>query len=396
VNDPTARDGAGYDAPLRALVNARVLIEDALRADCAVLIRGERIVAVVAADDARLDAAQRHDMHGQLLLPGFIDVQVNGGGGLLFNDAPTVDTLRGIASAHRRFGSTGLLPTLISDTPVVMRAAVAAVDAAIDEGVPGILGIHLEGPFLAPTRKGIHAAALFRPLGEADMALLTAPRRGALMLTLAPEQVAPATIRELTKAGVIVVAGHTAADYAATRRALDAGLRGFTHLYNAMTPLGSREPGVVGAALDDRASWCGLIVDGHHVHPASLRVAIAAKPRGKCVLVTDAMPPVGASQPDYLLNGEAITVRDGICQNAAGVLAGSALDMAGAVRNTVQLLGLPLSEASRMASAYPAAWLGLEHDRGQIAPGQRADFAVLDDALAVQETWIGGVRFSYG
>jgi N-acetylglucosamine-6-phosphate deacetylase len=213
------------------------------------------------------------------------------------------------------------------------------------------------------------------------------------MLTLAPEQVELETIRQLSAAGVIVLAGHTGADYATTRAALDAGLRGFTHLYNAMTPLGSREPGVVGAALDDPASWCGLIVDGRHVHPASLRVAIAAKPRGKCVLVTDAMPPVGAAEPSFVLNGETIRVIDGVCQNAAGTLAGSALDMASALRNTVQMLGLSLEEAARMASAYPAAWLGLEQQRGQLVAGQRADFAVLDDALTVRETWIGGVRY---
>jgi N-acetylglucosamine-6-phosphate deacetylase len=190
-----------------------------------------------------------------------------------------------------------------------------------------------------------------------------------------------------------VSVGHTAADYATTRAALDAGASGFTHLFNAMTPLGSREPGVVGAALDDAHSWCGLIADGHHVHPATLRVAIAAKARGKCVLVTDAMPPVGAEHPDYVLNGEPIHVRDGICQNAAGVLAGSALDMAGAVRNAVHLLGLPLDEASRMASQYPAAWLGLGKNQGQLVAGQRADFAVLDDDLVVHQTWIGGVAY---
>ena len=187
-------------------------------------------------------------------------------------------------------------------------------------------------------------------------------------------------------------AGHTAADYATTRAALDAGVCGFTHLYNAMTPLTSREPGVVGAALDDATSWCGLIVDGHHVHPAALRIAIAAKLPGKCVLVTDAMPPVGSANPDYVLNGQTITARDGICMSADGVLAGSALDMASALRNTVNLLGLPLAEAARMASLYPAQWLGLEQTHGCIAPGQRADFAVLDDTLHVRETWVGGER----
>ncbi|WP_424680968.1 N-acetylglucosamine-6-phosphate deacetylase [Frateuria sp. YIM B11624] len=380
--------------PLLALVNARVLADEGLREDVAVLVRNGHVLALAGMDDPRLAEAPRHDLGGALLLPGFIDVQVNGGGGLLFNDAPTVETLEGIAAAHRRFGTTGLLPTLITDTAPKMRAALDAVDAAIARGVPGILGIHLEGPFLAPARKGIHDASLFRTPDADDLLALTAQRRGVVMLTLAPERVDPSVIARLAAAGVRVVAGHTAADYATTRAALDAGVCGFTHLYNAMTPLTSREPGVVGAALDDAASWCGLIVDGHHVHPASLRVAINAKPPGKCVLVTDAMPPVGSARPDYVLNGQTITARNGICMNDAGVLAGSALDMAGAVRNTVNLLGLPLAEASRMASAYPAEWLGLEQTHGRIGPGQRADFAVLDDTLHVRETWVGGVRWA--
>jgi N-acetylglucosamine-6-phosphate deacetylase len=377
---------------LLALVNARVLTDEGLREDVAVLVRDGHVLALATRDDPRLARAPRRDLAGALLLPGFIDVQVNGGGGLLFNDAPTVDTLRAIAVAHRRFGTTGLLPTLITDTAARMRAALEAVDAAIAQGVPGILGIHLEGPFLAPARKGIHDATLFRTPDADDLLALTAPRRGVVMLTLAPERVGAAVIARLAGAGVRVVAGHTAADYATTRAALDAGVCGFTHLYNAMTPLTSREPGVVGAALDDPASWCGLIVDGHHVHPASLRIAISAKPPGKCVLVTDAMPPVGSARPEYMLNGQLIVAREGICMSDAGVLAGSALDMAGAVRNTVNLLGLPLAEASRMASAYPAEWLGLEQTHGRIAPGQRADFAVLDDTLHVRETWIGGER----
>lgn len=377
-----------------ALLNARVMGDHGPREDTVVVIEGERILALTDADDPRVADAQPHDLDGHLLLPGFIDVQVNGGGDALFNDDPSVDTLRIIAAAHRRFGTTGLLPTLITDTREVMAAALEAVDEAIDAKVPGILGIHLEGPFLAQARKGIHNGALFRPLDEDDLALICAPRRGVVMLTLAPEQVAPDTIRRLAKAGVIVVAGHTVADYDTTRVALDAGLCGFTHLYNAMTPLGSRAPGVVGAALDDPHSWCGLIVDGHHVHPASLRVAIAAKTRGKSVLVTDAMPPVGADSPSYTINGQTITARDGICRNEAGVLAGSALDMASAVRNTVQMLGLPLAEASRMASAYPADWLGVGAAHGRLIAGHRADFAVLDDALTARETWIGGQRYA--
>jgi N-acetylglucosamine-6-phosphate deacetylase len=379
--------------PLTALINARLLTDHGPREGLAVLVRGERIEAILREDDKRIADAKKHDLKGQLLLPGFIDVQVNGGGGVLFNAEPTVEALATIGAAHRKFGTTGFLPTLITDTAEVMRKALDAVDAAIEQGVPGVLGIHLEGPFLATARKGIHDASLFRLPDAEDIAAITRNRRGVVMLTLAVEEVPRDTIRQLSEAGVLVVAGHTAATYHATRAALDAGVCGFTHLYNAMTPLGSREPGVVGAALDDPHSWCGLIVDGHHVHPVALRIAIAAKAKGKSVLVTDAMPPVGADSPEYVLNGQTIIARDGICQSDDGVLAGSALDMATGVRNLVNMVGLPLAEASRMASAYPAAWLGLDRTHGRLVAGQQADFAVLDDNLVVSETWISGVRY---
>lgn len=379
--------------PLTALVNGRILTDHGPRDGLVVLVRGERIEALAHADDPRVAGAQQHDLKGRLLLPGFIDVQVNGGGGVLFNAEPTVEALATIGAAHRKYGTTGFLPTLITDTADVMRKALDAVDAAIEQGVPGVLGIHLEGPFLATARKGIHDASLFRLPNAEDVAAITRNRRGVVMLTLAVEEVPLDTIRQLSEASVLVVAGHTAATYANTRAALDAGVCGFTHLYNAMTPLGSREPGVVGAALDDPHSWCGLIVDGHHVHPVALRVAIAAKARGKSVLVTDAMPPVGSANPEYVLNGQTIIARDGICQSDTGVLAGSALDMATGVRNLVEMVGLPLAEASRMASAYPAAWLGLDRTHGRLVAGQRADFAVLDDGLVVTETWISGVRY---
>ena len=373
-----------------ALTHARVLAADGWHDDLAVLLEGERIVDLLPPADPRVREARQHDLRGAMLVPGFIDVQVNGGGGVLFNEAPTVETLRRIGAAHRRFGTTGFLPTLISDRVEVMRAALAAVEQALAEGVPGVLGIHLEGPYLAPARKGVHDPKYFHAPASDELALLCAPRRGVRLLTLAPDQVPLASIGALVDAGLIVCAGHTAADYETTRAALATGVRGFTHLFNAMTPFGSREPGVVGAALEDADSWCGIIVDGHHVHPASLRVALAAKPRGKMLLVTDAMPPVGADRPDYVLNGETIVAKDGICLTAQGVLAGSALDMASAVRNAVQLLGLSLEEAVRMASTYPAEFLGLGESHGRIAPGYRADLVVLDDEYRVQQSWIGG------
>jgi len=376
---------------ITALTHARVLTAHGWRDDLAVLVEGERIAALLPNDHEAVRAAQVQDLAGALLVPGFIDVQVNGGGGALFNAAPTVETIRTIGAAHRKFGTTGFLPTLISDSTDVMRAALAAVEQAFDAGVPGLLGVHLEGPYLAPERKGVHDPKWFHVPGEDELELLCAPHRGVRLVTLAPERVPHATIARLVAAGVIVNAGHTAADHATVRAALAAGVRGFTHLFNAMTPLGSREPGVVGAALDDPGSWCGIIVDGHHVHPASLRNAIAAKPHGKTLLVTDAMPPVGADSPEYVLNGETIVVKDGICQTANGVLAGSALDMATAVRNSVAMLGLPLDEAVRMASTYPADFLGLSASHGRIAVGCRADMVAMDADCRVWQSWIGGV-----
>ncbi len=376
-----------------ALVNSRVLLDDGFHDDLAVVLDdGGRIGALVPAGQARLQAREVHDLGGGRLLPGFIDAQVNGGGGVLFNNDTSVEAIAAIGRGHRRFGTTGFLPTLISDDAAVMARAVQATGAAMAAGVPGVLGIHLEGPYIAPARKGTHDAGKFRVPDADEVAMATSLANGVTLITLAPEQVPPDTIRAMVARGAIVVAGHTAASYEQARAGLEAGLRGFTHLYNAMSPLQGREPGVVGAALEDRDSWCGVIVDGVHVHPGALRVALAAKPRGKVFLVTDAMPMVGSDDPSFALYGEVIAAVDGVVRNAAGALAGSALDMATAVRNCVHLLGLPLEEAARMASTYPAQFLGLESRLGRIAPGWQADLVLLDDALAVRSTWIAGAR----
>ncbi|MEN5040053.1 N-acetylglucosamine-6-phosphate deacetylase [Stenotrophomonas sp. TWI700] len=375
------------------LRNARILAGDDFRDDLAVVIESGRITALVSDAAPMLGQADEQvDLGGGWLLPGFIDAQVNGGGGVLFNNSPDVATLRTLAQAHRRFGTTGLLPTLISDDVQVMRAAIAATRQAISEGVPGVLGIHLEGPYIAPARKGTHDANKFRVPDAAEIALAASLDNGVTLLTLAPERVPLESIRALVERGVVVAAGHTAASYEEARAGLEAGIRGFTHLYNAMSPLTGREPGAVGAALEDRDSWVGIIADGVHVHPASLRVALATKPRGKVMLVTDAMPPVGAEDPSYELYGEVITAVDGVVRNAAGSLAGSALDMATAVRNSVQLLGVSLAEAARMASTYPAQFLNLDDRYGHIAEGHHADLVLLDDALQVRSTWIAGQR----
>ena len=373
----------------KALVNGRVLTERGFVTDRAVLVNGARIVDVVARKSARR-AHEVHDLDGRYLVPGFIDCQVNGGGGVLFNDDPTPAAIQRIGAAHRKFGTTGFLPTLISDRTQVMRSAIDAVRAAMAVDDAGVLGIHLEGPFLSPARPGVHDAAKFREAEPTLLDLVASLRVGRTLMTLAPDRVPPPIIKELVQRDVILCAGHTAADYATARAAFDAGIRGVTHLFNAMPAMLNREPGVVGAALEDDRVWCGLIVDGHHVHPATLRVALAAKPVGKTFLVTDAMPAVGSAETSFYLGQERVRCESGVCVTEAGVLAGSALDMASAVRNTVRLVGVPLEEAARMASTYPAAFLGLEQERGRIAPGLRADFVALDDELVVREVWCGG------
>lgn len=370
--------------------NGHILTERGFESDACVLVEDGHIVAVL--HGAPPSGGERIDLRGGFLVPGFIDVQVNGGGGVLFNNDTSVEAITAIARGHRQYGTTGLLPTLISDDAAVMRRAIEATRSAIAQGVPGVLGIHLEGPYLAPARKGTHDAGKFRVPDADEIAMATALDNGVTVITLAPERVPVATIRALVERGAIVCAGHTAGSFDDTRAGLDAGITGFTHLYNAMTPLQGREPGVVGAALGDAHSWVGVIVDGVHVHPASLRVALAAKPRGKVLLVTDAMPMVGSSNPSFDLYGETITAIDGVVRNAAGSLAGSALDMASAVRNTVNLLGLPLDEACRMAAQYPAEFLGLGGELGRIAPGYRADLVLLDADVHVQRSWISGIE----
>ena len=373
-----------------ALINGRVLRADTfVRGQC-VLIEQGRIVDVLPATDARCRAAEPYDLGGGLLLPGFIDLQVNGGGGVLFNDAPSVESIRAIGAAHRRFGTTAFLPTLISADLEIVARAIAAVRGAIAAGVPGVLGIHIEGPFLNVARKGVHDPAKLRELDPSALGLLTSLREGRTLVTLAPERTTPELIQQLVAAGVVVSAGHTNASYAEIRAALAHGLSGFTHLFNAMSQLTGREPGTVGAALDDQGSWCGIIVDGEHTDPVVLRIALRCKPHDRFVLVTDAMPSVGTNQASFELQGRRILVRGQACVDEDGRLAGSNLDMASCVRNAVAMLGVPLPQAVRMASQTPAEFLGVAAEYGRIAAGQRANLVLTDDTLNVRETWIDG------
>ncbi len=325
-----------------------------------------------------------------LLAPGFIDVQVNGGGGVLFNDERRVDGIRAIGAAHRRFGTTGFLPTFITDTREKMAEAVAAVDEALAAGVPGLLGIHLEGPFLSPERKGVHDPKFFRPIEAEDIRIMTSLKRGVTLVTLAPEMVPSEAIEALASGGAIVAAGHTRADYALLMQAREHGLRGYTHLFNAMPPLMNREPGPVGAALDDPLAFAGVIADLHHVAAPVLKMAFRLKGADRMLLVTDAMPTVGTDLQSFDLQGRTVYRRDGRLTTADGTLAGSDLDMATAVRNAVSHLGLDLADALRMASLVPATFLRLDGALGMIKRGYRANMVLLDPDMRVRSTWIDG------
>jgi N-acetylglucosamine-6-phosphate deacetylase len=374
--------------PLQAVAAEHIFDGTAVRRKSAVLIDGEDIVRVVPLAEVPRGAAVHALPQGAWLAPGFIDIQVNGGGDLLFNDSPTPEAVTAIARAHRKFGTTGLLPTFITDAAEKMPPAIAAVQASIDRE-PSVLGIHLEGPFISPKRPGVHDPQFIRPLEPSDLALLAKPRKGVTLITLAPEQTQKGYISQLTNAGVRVSLGHSMATYEQTRAAMAEGLTGFTHLFNAMPPMLSRQPGPVAAALESPEAFYGLIVDGQHVDPASLRVALRGA--GRAMLVTDAMPPVGGSRSSFTLYGNEIAVSGGSLKRKDGTLAGAFLTMAQAVNNCVRMLGLRLEEALRLASRNPAEFLGLDDRLGQLAPGFRADMVAFHpQKIEVIETWVAG------
>ncbi|AHK42994.1 MULTISPECIES: N-acetylglucosamine-6-phosphate deacetylase [Ensifer] len=376
----------------KAIIGARLFDGIEWHDGAALLIEAGRVKAIVAAGDLPAGATIV-DAHGLLLVPGFIDLQVNGGGGALLNAQPTLESIRQICSAHAKFGTTALLPTLITDTREVRTATIAAGLQAKAAGVPGFLGLHLEGPHLSVARKGAHDPALIRPMDDADLKemLDCARALGTLMVTVAPENATKEQVRALADAGAIVSLGHTDVGYETAVSYAKAGAKTVTHLFNAMSGLGHREPGVVGAALATGTLHAGLIADGYHVDPASMGVALRAKTGpGQIFLVTDAMSPIGTDMTSFELNGREILRHGGRLTLADGTLAGADIDMLSSVRFVHEKLGLPVEEALRMASAYPADAMGISSHKGRVLPGADADFVLLTSELAMGSTWIGG------
>lgn len=379
---------------LTAITGARIFDGHDWHDDAALLIEFGHVSGIVRSGEVPSRSESVH-LDGGMLVPGFIDLQVNGGGGALFNNDPSVDAIRTICAAHAQFGTTALLPTLISDTVAVNVAAVAAGKQAAEQGVPGFIGLHLEGPHLSQARKGTHDGALIRPMDDADLARLVAARRDLpnMLVTVAAETATSSQIAALAEAGIIVSIGHSDADMDTASAAFDAGASMATHLFNAMSQLGNREPGVVGAVLTHGKVHAGLIADGIHVHPAAIRIALAAKPGpGHIFLVTDAMSQTGTDLRELTLNGRTITRADGALRLADGTLAGADLDMIDAVIFMQDEIGLPLEEALRMASLYPAEAMGIHGEYGHLRPGAIASFAHLSDRRNMRATWIAGAK----
>jgi len=357
--------------------------------EAALLVRDGRIVRLGSWGEVPRAWPQTRLPAGAILAPGFIDLQVNGGGGVLLNDQPTVDGMRAIARAHRRYGTTACLPTLISGTREQRRTAIAAARSI--GGQDGILGLHLEGPFISPRRPGVHRPDRIAQPGAGDLEeLCELAGVGRSLVTLAPECVPASFVRKLASSGVRISIGHSEASAAIVMQAVADGATGVTHLFNAMPPLSARAPGIIGAALAEHRLTAGLIVDGIHVDPVSVRAAFAAKSCDRIALVTDAMPTVGTPLDRFELVGQTIKLVDGRLTTEEGTLAGAHLDMASAVRNAVGLAQLHLGDALRAASLTPARFLGLDNERGALIPGTRADLVALTKELNVVATWLDG------
>tara|TARA_R110002096_G_scaffold47539_3_gene126684 strand:+ start:3185 stop:4327 length:1143 start_codon:yes stop_codon:yes gene_type:complete len=374
---------------IEAFTGAAIFDGTRLYSDSALLIAGGRVAGIVP-EAAVPAAAKNHRLSGGTLLPGYVDLQVNGGGGLMFNDQTTPDALQTMADAHALIGATSILPTLITDRPERTIAAIDAVDAALRRGVTGIEGLHLEGPHLSLARKGAHDPALIRPMSRADMTLLqdAAQRLPVLKITVAPETVTAGQIGTLSRANVLVSLGHSDAPYDLCRRAAEAGARCVTHLFNAMSPLGNREPGVVGAALGLGSLSAGLIADNIHVHPESMALALRAKTGpGQIFLVSDAMATAGSEIGGFALNGRWIARRGDKLTLQDGTLAGAHLDLTTALRNVLALQGVSCEQAFSMATSRPANLIGQADRIGHLTKGALANFLHLADDLTLARVW---------
>lgn len=367
----------------QTLLAARIFDGQRLRRNQMLVIEDGKVKALRPPRDG--DHADIVFGRDEILMPGFVDLQVNGGGGILLNDAPNAATIRKIVAVHRARGTLGLLPTLITDAP----EAVASLEAEISEiaRIPGVIGLHLEGPHLNPARKGIHPAHHMRPIDEADIQRLLRLRKHLpILVTLAPEIVPVETIRRLVQGGVRVSAGHSEVRFEEMTAAEAAGLSGVTHLFNAMSQIGPRAPGLVGRTLLSEGLMAGIISDGIHVADANVRLAYRAMGSKRLFLVSDAMALIGSNSDSFEVGGRTITLKDGCLTGDDGTLAGAHIDLAGSVAHAVRSVGIPLAHALRMATSTPARFMGLEGLFGTFVEGANAGWISLDRKLALKRS----------
>ncbi|WP_261833717.1 N-acetylglucosamine-6-phosphate deacetylase [Vibrio ishigakensis] len=354
----------------------------------AVIIDGDTIVKVCP--QAELDSSIKTiDLEGANVSPGFIDLQLNGCGGVMFNDEINADTLQTMQAANQKSGCTSYLPTLITSSDEDMRAAITAQREFEAQYANQSLGLHLEGPYLNLARKGIHTESYIRQSDDEMVDFICDNADVVAKVTLAPEQNNPEHVKKLAEAGIVVSIGHTNATYQEAREGFANGITFATHLFNAMTPMTGREPGVVGAIYDTPEVYAGIIADGFHVDYANIRIAQRVKGE-KLVLVTDATAPAGAEMTEFNFVGKTVYVKDGKCVGADGTLGGSALTMIEAVENCVKHVGISLDETLRMASLYPAKAIGIDHKLGRIKSGMIANLAIFDSNFKVLNTVVNG------
>lgn len=370
-----------------ALTDSILFTGDVFVEKQALLMAEGRIVDLIA-NDKIPSGFQQFSCGGHILAPAFIDCQVNGGGNVLLNATPTCEGVLAIAAAHRRTGTTRLLPTCITDTPETMAAAITATRHARTQD-SSILGIHLEGPHISKAKKGTHNDAFIRPMNDQDLAAYHAQDDEIFMITLAPEQVTPDQIEQLVAQGVIVSLGHSQANADQVRAALTAGAKGFTHLFNGMTAMGGREPSLTAIALDHAPSYASLIGDTIHVAPELMRLASRAK--DNLFLVSDAMPPAGAEKPEpFTLCNLKASSNGQACTNENGGLCGAALTLGECVPRCIRDARLDPERVLRMASTLPAEFLGLGNKRGKLLPTYCADIVMLDHSFKTQKVWQDG------
>ena len=354
-----------------------------------VLLIDDQHIAGIVNEDAIPTEFQVKKLEGGILSPGFIDLQVNGGGGKLFNNSPDKESLNTIISAHQYFGTTSIMPTVISDSLNILQKCTDTISNEIDNN-HSLLGIHIEGPFFNVKYRGVHQKQYINTINASYLNLFETLDKFPVMLTLAPECISIKQLKHLNSLGFKILAGHTDANYDQLEEAVKYGLDGFTHLFNAMGQISAREPGVVGSAFDFDETSASIIVDLHHVHPSLINLSFKQKPKGKLFFVSDSMATINHGEPSFELYDEVVSESNGRIINSEGKLAGSSITQIDAIKNAYQKCSIPLESAISMATLYPAEYLGVSDYIGQLKKGYRADLAHFDSNFHVQNVWLAG------